>query len=129
MDKQNKQKNKNLLIKLISLLFGFSCWFLFMHQQNIYRHIMVPLCFDDIPPHMSVAAPEMVEITLCGKRIDLHTIDPDTLGFHINAKSLKKGKNRLSLSADQIFLPDQVSLLNYAPSTILVYMHENQNHT
>jgi len=127
MDRQNPRKSKNFLLKLVSLLFGFAFWYLFTHEQQSYQQIAVPISFHDIPSDFLIKAPETIEITIRGKRIDLHNLNAESLAFHINAGSLKKGKNSLSLSTDHLFLPDHVSLLNYSPSTILVYVHDKQN--
>lgn len=127
MNKQNPKKSRNLLLKLISLIFGVACWYIVMHEQDNYQQMNVPISFHDIPSNVIIKAPEMVEITVRGKRIDLHNLDTEALAFHIDARLLKKGNNNLSLSPDQLFLPDHVSLLNCSPSTILVYMHDEQN--
>jgi len=126
MKRKNKQNNKHILLRLISLIFGFMCWYVFMHQQDVDRQVRIPISFHNIPQNMAIIAPEIAAITVRGKRIDIHALDPNTNSFHIDATSLKKGNNQLLLSADKIFLPNQVSLLNSSPSTILVYMHEKQ---
>ena len=129
-----KQKNRmhinsTIPIKLVSLLFGFAFWYLFMQQQTQYRQIAVPLCFHDMPASITIEAPEIAEITVSGKRSDFTSLDTDTLAFHIDASRLKKGDNNIPLTAYQFFLPDQIRLLSSTPSSILVYVHDKQRHT
>ena len=124
--KNRMSTNSTITIKVISLLFGFAFWYLFMQQQTQYRQISVPLCFYDIPAYITLEAPELAEITVSGKRSDFTLLDSDTLAFHIDASILKKGNNTISLNAYQLSLPDQIKLLNCAPSSILVYVRDKQ---
>lgn len=127
MKKPNSKKNKNLLLKIISLILGFSCWYLFMYQQYIDQQIMIPVSFHNLPKDKSIIAPELVEITIRGKRADIYGIDSTTSSFHINAKSLKIGNNKIPILPDQFSLPEHISLLSCRPSTILVYMYKKEN--
>ncbi len=103
---------------------GFGCWYIVLHQHYQYRHIMIPISFDNIPDNMTLSAPELAEITVHGKRNDLCSLEHEGISFHIDAQALKIGKNNVSLYHEHLFLPEYISLLNCTPSTILVYMHE-----
>lgn len=122
--KKNLLTGSSIPLKLLSLFFGFSFWYLFMQKNHDYQQLIVPISFYNIPSDVIISAPEMATITVNGKRIDIYTLDTNALAFHINARLLKKGKNSISLLADQLFLPDHVSLLSCSPSTILVYVDE-----
>jgi hypothetical protein len=127
--KKNLLTGSNLPLKLLSLFFGFSFWYLFMQKYDDHQQLTVPISFYNIPSDVIISSPEMATITVHGKRIDIRTIDMSELAFHINAQLLKKGKNSISLLADQLFLPDHVSLLSSSPSTILVYVDERSEQT
>ncbi|TET06515.1 hypothetical protein E3J79_01575 [Candidatus Dependentiae bacterium] len=120
--KKNLLTGSSIPLKLLSLFFGFSFWYIFIQEYHDYQQVMVPISFYNISSDVIISAPEMATITVHGKRIDIHTLDTSTLAFHFNAQLLKKGKNSIPLLADQLFLPDHVSLLNCSPSTILVYV-------
>jgi len=117
-------RGKRLLLKLISILFGFAFWYLFMHHQIGYQQIDAQLCFHDIPEEMSIKAPATVEIMARGNHRALHEIDHDVLSFHIDASKLAEGENEIALKDHQLFLPEHTQLLSCNPSTILVYVQK-----
>jgi len=124
MNAKNHMRNSNLTLKLLSLFFGFTFWYLFMHQHTESEQIKVPLSFHDIPDGIIIDAPETVDITVYGKWADFHYLDYENLAIHIDASKLKKGPNRVSLSKEYLFLPEQLTLLKSSPSTILIVVHE-----
>jgi hypothetical protein len=124
--KKNPLKGSNLPLKLLSLFLGFSFWYFFIQKYDEHQQLTIPISFYNIPHDVVISSLEMATITVQGKRTDINTINTTT-AFHINAQLLKKGKNRISLLADQLFLPDHVSLLSCSPSTILVYVNERSN--
>lgn len=95
-----------------------------MYQHTQYQQFRIPLSFHDIPEDLTINAPESVDITLHGKRVDFHYLDHDSLAVHIDASKLKKGENCIKLSEQQFFLPEPLKLLNISPSTILIFIQE-----
>jgi hypothetical protein len=125
--KNNLCRTNLLLLKLISLLFGFAFWYLFIHQQIGYEQRVIPLCFHDLPPDLLIKAPEIIQITVRGKRTDLYSLENNNLAFHIDARKLKKGNNTITLQDHQLYLPEHLTLLSCSPSTILVCVYDKKN--
>ena len=129
MKRQRNRDKNTFLLKVVSLIFGMTAWYIIINYQYQSLQFIVPVSFHDIPENTIISAPETVEITLRGKRNELKNIDSETICFHIDAKKLKKGNNKIIITKDHLFIPDHVSLLNSLPSTILVCMREKQKHT
>src|SRR5436190_12042377 len=88
---------KNLLqskpsLFIISLFFGYSFWHIASTNQIITTTLTVPLCFN-IPDNYDIIAPEKIDLTLKGKRIDLYTLDIQSLAAHITIDKLSDEKH------------------------------------
>jgi hypothetical protein len=77
--------------------------------------LTVPVCFDDAPENLLIESPEVVKIQVSGKRADLRNLNLNNLAFHIDAQKLSVGNNRLAITAEKLFLPESINLLNYSP--------------
>jgi len=113
-----------ILLKVVSLVFGCAFWFMFMQQQVGFHQFSVPVCFHDVAKDISIEAPELIDIIVRGKQAELKKLKKAHLAFHVDASQLQIGKNDIHLSKKYLFLPEQFRLLNYSPSTILVYVSE-----
>ena len=107
-------------LKLVSLMLGYTFWYIFSHAHNTTLWIQVPLCFYNLPDHTSIQAPEQVSIKVQGKRSLLRAMDFDQLAIHVNASKLKQGKNVLAFNQESLFLPESINLLHYSPSNPIV---------
>ena len=69
---------------------------------------------------LEINAPEKVSINLTGKRSDFYNIDFKELAVHLDTKNMKMGKNNIKVTSSNLFLPNQIKLLNYIPSNLVV---------
>lgn len=104
----------------MSLLLGYAFWSIISQSLAVTISLPVSLSFYDVPQKITLTAPEMVTITLRGKRAALNHLDCHSLAFHIDGKRLQEGKNYIPLKAEQLFLPDTINLLDYDPSPLVI---------
>lgn len=119
----------NAPLKAVALILGYSFWYLLGHGHTINIWLKMPLSFYQIPEHLTLHAPDKVDINLSGKRSDLYNLDKNKLAVHINAQKLFLGDNNLSITAETLFLPDTIKLIDYKPSNILIEVKEKTMNT
>lgn len=110
----------NTPLKIVSFLLGYSFWYIASLNQVVTHTIEIPLCFNSIQKPYTINAPETINVTLQGKRSDLHTIDKETLAAHINIDKLSPGKYGIILTEQHLFLPNTLSLIHYCPANISI---------
>ena len=111
-----RKNQHSTLLKVVALVIGYSFWHIFGGSHTAAVTVSVPLCFYNIPTETQLNAPESISVKLTGKRTDLRALDHTHLALHINATNLKKGKNLLHLSKEELLLPQTIQLVQYAPS-------------
>jgi len=114
----------NAPLKAVALVLGYSFWYIFGHGHTINIWLEMPISFYEIPKHFRLHAPDTVAINLVGKRSDLYNLDKSRLAVHINARKLHLGCNNLSITAETLFLPDTIKLVDYKPSNVLIEVKE-----
>jgi len=119
----------NVPLKAIALILGYSFWHILGHGHTINIWLEMPLSFYEIPKNLTLHAPNTVAINLAGKRSDLYNLDKNKLAVHINAHKLFPGYNNLSITAETLFLPDTIKLIDYKPSNVLVEVKEKTINT
>lgn len=107
---------RNAPLKLISLLLGYTFWYIFGNSHTSTAWITIPLCFYNVPEAQTIRAPETISVKVAGKRSDLRSLDPEQLAIHINAEKLKLGRNLISITDEALFLPESIKLVHYNPS-------------
>jgi len=110
----------NLVLKLISLILGYIIWSIVSQTHTTTSHLTIPLFFYNIQQHTNIAAPEIVTIQLQGSKKVLHALSNKQLAAHIDAQTLKAGKNLVHLSKSMLFLPGKVELLDTTPSPVII---------
>lgn len=116
MESRSKRTSRNIPLKVISLLLGYTFWYIFGNSHTTSAWITIPLCFYNIPELTTVRAPETVSVKIAGKRSYLRTLDTKELAIHVNAAQLHNGKNLLAITPETIFLPESIKLVHYFPS-------------
>lgn len=106
----------NAPLKVISLILGYTFWYIFGHSHVTTAWVTVPLYFYNVPPATTIKAPETLFIKIAGKRSELRALDFEHLAIHIDAQTLQEGPNRLAISDARLFLPDTIKLIHYSPS-------------
>jgi hypothetical protein len=117
----------NAPLAIISLLLGYSFWYIASYNHMAHVQLTVPLCFSELPQNYSVQAPEKVAITLKAKRSDLYALDRETLAAHININKLLPGKHGIILTEQHLFLPKNIALTHYKPANLSIIISENKN--
>ena len=117
----------NAPLKIISLILGFTLWYIFSQGQTISVWLDVPISFYDIPEHMIIHCPETIAINITGKRVDLLHLSRQHMATHINAQNLPQGISNITITPNLLFLPNSVKLLHYNPSNITVKLTKKNN--
>lgn len=110
----------NLMLKALSLIMGYTFWFIWSQTQTISYDFDVPLCVYNVPEHAEFKAPEKVKVQLAGTLQDFHNLDLDNLAIHIDGATLREGANQCVVKNEQLFVPDTIKMVHYAPSNILI---------
>lgn len=115
--KQTIQNNK--VLKIVSLILGSITWILIARHQVTTHLIQAPICFYNIPAGTSIKAEqEFFTLKIKGKAFDLPYCS--SVALHIDASELKPGQHRLCPSAEQLFLPNSVTLVNHQPLSVAI---------
>lgn len=113
-------------IALYSVIIGFSFWYFLTSFRPIEITLAVPLSFygQDIETH-SFISNELISVTLKGLKSDFYNMQFRNLAIYINSETLKLGENALALNPKDLFLPDEIKLLHYKPSNIVIQKNKN----
>lgn len=113
----------NLTLKILSLIMGYTFWFVWSQTQLTYCSITVPLCVYNLADNAQIEAPESVQVNLAGKLRDIYHLDLNNLAVHIDGETLHEGSNTYALTAEQLFVPDTIKMVHYAPSNVVIAYH------
>lgn len=116
--------SNNLLVKIVSFVFGYCLWTLISNAHLHTLDVEVPLCFFNQPAILVLQAPETVQLQLCGKRNSLRSINTKTLALHVDASQLHVGENPIVLESESLFLPKTIKLVHYTPANLVVQAQE-----
>lgn len=125
MASHTTKNSRNIPLKLVSLLLGYTFWYIFGNFHIATTWITLPLCFYNVSEHHKVKAPESVSVKVSGKRSDLRSLDIENLAIHVNASRLKEGKNILRITPETIFLPESIKVVHYTPSNPTVELQND----
>ena len=117
---------KNLSLKIVSLILSYGLWACFASNQVMRISYAVSVCFYNLEKTCSINAPEEIVLTLSGKRSLLKFLSADACAVHIDAQQLSSGTQQLILQKDNLFLPEEIKLIDYSPSPLIVTL-EMQN--
>ena len=117
---------RNAPLKIISLLLGYTFWYIFGNSHTANAWITAPLCFYNVSEKTIIKAPETISLKVAGKRSDLRALDPEQFAIHVNASQLNLGRNLITITDDTLFLPVSIKLVHYTPSNPTVELYEKQ---
>lgn len=121
-----RQLVNNTPLKLFSLLLGYLMWHILSSHQTITTSLTIPVCFYNTTQDYTLKAPETLQITLRGKRSSFNEAYMKDLALHIDAASLTKQTTILPVSSAQLFLPENIALVNYVPSPLIIQKNIQQ---
>ena len=110
----------NTVLKIVSIIVGYSFWYIMSSNNNVTIETTVPLSFTYDTTEYSVDAPENITITLQGKRLDIYNIEISTCAAHIDITHHTPGKYAVMLKEKHLFLPSSITLLHYNPSPLFI---------
>ncbi len=123
MNIQTKPLINKLALKFTAGIFGYGLWIALAYPQTKQLNMQIPLYFNELSGPLKLSAPDTLSITVSGKRSDLQKMDLQSLGAFLNLDHLtESGSHQIHLSPKQIFLPNNIKLLDYFPVVINVQL-------
>jgi len=115
----------NAQIKIISLILGYSFWYIFSQSHACNIWVDAPISFYNIPKNLQIEAPEKIKMQLSAKRADLYTIDKKTVAFHIDMQNAKRGDTIIQPLEEQLLLPQSIKMVRCYPANIAISITES----
>lgn len=126
-DEGTKQTNPwwswaSLQTALVSVTLSVFLWFMFAYSPNpVYRSYDVPIEFRDVPSDWQLEdPPNTARITLSGPEHVFRSIDPGQLTVSLSLEKPQEGVNQFRIDAENLELPEQLTLDSVDPRTIQV---------
>jgi hypothetical protein len=124
------QKLNNLLLsnaplKIISLILGYTFWYIFSSAHTMSMWLTIPVCFYAMQEHTTISGPEHVLIKIAGNREYIRALDIQNLAAHVNAKELSPGVHTIMVQDMALLLPNTIKLVHCNPIHIEVSQTEN----
>ena len=113
-------------IKINSCLIGYGLWIMLSQHQIITRTIQIPVCFYKTAGSQKIIAPETIQATIQSHKKNLQNFDVYNSALHIDASFLKIGNNQILLKKENLFLPDEIKLVNLLPSSLQIQLQNNE---
>jgi hypothetical protein len=113
-------------IKINACLIGYGLWMLLSQHQIIIRTIQAPVCFYKIAEHATIIAPDNVNITIKASKKNLEKFDAYNSAIHIDASDFQPGNNLIILQKENLFLPDEIKLVNLLPSSLQIQLQKKE---
>lgn len=116
----------NAPLAIISLLLGYSFWYIASYDHRVSLQLTVPLCFSELSEKYVIDAPEKIAVKLTAKRSEFYALDRNTLAAHINIDKLLPGKHGIVLAEHHLFLPKNIALTQYKPANLCITISSKQ---
>lgn len=124
--KSKKKLANNSVIKAFSLIFGYAFWLILAKNQIIEISHNIPLTFYLPEAKLNLTGPSNITVGLKASRFDLQKLDLKSMGAHIDTSNLTKpGVYPISITSEQIFVPNYLKLLYYTPVMINIEISES----
>ena len=107
-----------LFLKCCSLIIGYTLWSIMSQPYAVQTTIMAPISFYNTHEAVTVQ-PESVKITVHGTRKELYKTAL-RVAVHCDGSVLQPGENKITVTPEQILLPETVTLLHYSPTHFTV---------
>lgn len=110
--------NKYHIYKFIALVLGYCCWLIFAEQQIVQHRVAIPIAFYNAMQYTKITAPETINVQLQGMRRNFYHAINNYATVHLDARTLSAGDHKITVTEQDIFLRNNLHLLNYEPQTI-----------
>jgi len=117
--------SKNYREKVIAVTVTIVLWFFFVHEAKIdYRTFLVPVRYENLPPHMVVdeTDPPEVEVTCSAPRRSFYFVTTSSIDLEVNLFGVKNGANKRTILRSDIVSPEGLLVENVQPSQITVHI-------
>lgn len=114
---------KQNFLKLIALISAYLIWRVISNYHLTTLTLQAPLSFYNISTY-AIDAPESITVTLQGhKKSFIHLAQ--NLALHINVAQLHEGENQITVSSENLFLPDGLKLVRWSPYYFTITLKKN----
>ncbi len=113
-------------IKINACLIGFGLWIILSQHQIITTTIQAPVCFYKTSDDTTIIAPDTIDIVITASKKSLQRFDAYNSAIHIDASNLKPGNNSILLEKENLFLPDEIYLVNLIPSSLQIQLQKTE---
>lgn len=113
-------------IKINACIIGYGIWVIFSQSQVITHTIQVPVCFYKIAENQEIIAPDTITIIVSAQRKILQKFDAYNSAIHLDASILDLGSNHVMLGKENLFLPDEINLVNLIPSHLQIQLQKTE---
>lgn len=108
----------NLTIKIVALIFGYMLWLTFSKHQLTTAEIEVPIYFYNTNKDIKIKSIHNLKAKISGYKKDILT---NTNAVHIDLSDYNDaGEYEIEIFPDNIFLLNNLNLINYYPSKIKI---------
>ena len=111
-------------IKINACLIGYGLWIILSQHQIITQILQVPVCFYSVSEHTSLTGPDKINIVIKASKKNLAHFDVYNSAIHIDASHFKLGNNHIFLTKKNLFLPDEIKLINLVPSSLQIQLQK-----
>ena len=116
----------NLSYKIFALIIGYSLWSYKSADQKITKWLTVHVCFYN-HQQAHLQAPELIAVQFEAPRSSLYTLDQEQLALNIDCESLADGSNIVTNYEPYLFVPTDIKVVQWSPSTIEIIKHKLNN--
>lgn len=109
----------NVTLYSMAIILGILWWSIASELNRASRTFTVPICFYNTESN-TIKAPEIIRITLGGKRSHLRLLNDMNVAVHIDAQTIPEKTTVLKIKQEHLLLPQNIKLLSYSPSNPLV---------
>ena len=113
-------------IKINAGLIGYGLWIILSQHQIITHTMQVPVCFYNIPEKTSIIAPDTINLIISSPKRNIQRFDAYNSAIHLDASTLHEGNNHIILQKENLFLPDEINLINLVPSSIQIQLQKTE---
>ncbi len=114
---------QNLSVKLLALGLAVGAWFFFGSQrEEIQRVYTIPIEFRKVSPEWVIeeGRTNTIDVTLAGPPQAFNVFDPSRLKISLDLSHIEEGRQNITLTADMIKIPSNLTLLKFDPRRISI---------
>lgn len=113
-------------IKINACLIGYGLWILLSQHHMITTTVQAPVCFYKTSDDATIIAQDTIDIVITGSKKSLQRFDAYNSAIHIDASNFQPGNNSILLEKENLFLPDEISLVNLIPSSLQIKLQKTE---